>query len=276
MKTIICLGTKACDIGEAHEALSEPLKIKLIDVDIEGENCFAIPTQISAEEYEKHTPDLSSFFSDISDQILFIVSGESEAANCSLKILQQIKHKSIDIIYLVPQRDFLITKQILQERVIRNVLQEYTRSGLFNRIILLDSVLVEGIMGETSIKNFDAQFSATVLSLLRHLRNLESLEPLIDSSNKPKENARILTLGYYDYVSDSELPAYNMSMIDDKIYHFFLSEQTLDSNAKMLREIKEKLKNKVIDTTRISFTINSNSAQTDFCFVVSHSKAVQQ
>lgn len=275
MKTIICLGPKACDIGEAHESLSEGLVIKLIDKDIEGDNCYSISAQNSPEEYEKNTPKMSKFFSDITDEVLFILSGESEVASCSLKILQQIKDKKITIVYLLPQRDFLTIKQTLQERMIRNVMQEYARSGIFRNIILLDSSLVENIMGETSIKNFDTQFSATIMSLLRTYRNLQHLEAIIDHSNNPRDISRIMTLGYYDLSADAESSAYNMKMIDDKVYHFFLCDETLNGDAKMLREIKDKLKNKSIDNTKISYSIYNSTGNTDFCYVVSYSKAIQ-
>lgn len=273
MNSIICLGTKACDVGEAHEVLSEPLIIKLIDVNVEGENCFSLQPQQTPEEYEKNTPDLSAFFKDVGDEVLFIVSGECEAANCSLKILQQIKHKKINIVYLIPQLDFLTAKQVMQERVIRSVLQEYTRSGLFQSMILLDSLAIENLMGETTIKDFDAQFSVTILALLRNFRNLKLNEPIINNANKPKEISRIVTLGYYDFTNDIERLAFNLKLTDDKIYHFFLSEQTLGSSAKMLREIKDKIKTKAVDNTKVSFTINHGA--TDFCFVVSYSRAVQ-
>ena len=88
MRTIICLGTKACDVGELFEEQNED--IRLIDVDIEGDNCYSITPQKSAEEYEKNTPNLKSFFSGIPEEILFILSGESDVINCSLKVLQQI------------------------------------------------------------------------------------------------------------------------------------------------------------------------------------------
>ena len=275
MTTIICLGPKACDIGEAHEVLSEPLKIKLIDLDIEGDNCYSISPQKTPEDYENNTPDLSAFLADIDDEILFIVTGECEVASCSLKILQQIKHKEITVVYLVPHKDFLTTRQLMQERVVRNVLQEYARSGLFKNIILLDSQLLESVMPPSSIKNFDSQFNLTVLNLLRTYRNIQNFESLIDHSNKPKDVSRMITFAYYDLESDSERTVYNMEMVDDKIYHFFLTEASLNSDSKMLREIKDKLKNKAVDITKISYTIDSTITEANFCFVVYHSKLIQ-
>lgn len=276
MKTIICLGAKACDIGETYEISSDaPYIIKLIDKDIEGENCFSIAPQNSPEEYERNTPDLAKFLSDIGDEVMFFLSGECEVANCALAILQQIKTKKISIVYLVPQLDFLTYTQKIQERVIRNVLQEYTRSGVFENIILLDSTLIESIMGETSIKNFDVQFNLTVKSLLRTHISIKTGEPIIDNSNKPKDASRIMTFAYYNSLNDSENSMYNMLSIDDKVYHFFLTEETLNGDSKVLRSIKDKLKSKVVDNTKVSYTINSTSADADFCFVVYCSKAIQ-
>lgn len=274
MRTIICLGPKACDIGEAFENVPN-YQVKLIDKDIEGDNCFSIAKQKAPEEYEKNTPNMSEFLSDISEEILFILSGESEVANCSLKILQQIKDKKINIAYLFPQLEFLTNKQVLQERMIRNVLQEYTRSGIFQNIILLDCTLIENIMGETSIKDFDAQFSLTAMRVLNTFIDAKSTEPEIDKSHTPKDISKIMTFAYYDFLNNIERPVYNMSMVEDKIYHFYFTEETLNGNSKMLREIKYKLKNKAVDNTKVSYTIRGTTAEADFCFVTYHSKVIQ-
>lgn len=276
MKSIVCLGKKACDIGECFEAYSETPSIKLIDVDIEGDNCFSVPPQKTAEEYEKNTPDLSSFLSDINEEVLFIVSGESAVANCSLRILQQIKYKKISIAYILPQLEFLTAKQVMQEKVIRSVLQEYARSGVFHEMILFNANMVEGLIGETSIKDFDSEYNLTVVRLLRSYFYSNSAEKIIDQSSPPQDVSRIITFGYYDITSDSERCAYDLKFVTDKIYHFFLSEETLDGNIKGLRELKNKIKNKAVDNTRVSYTIKTTSGKTDHCFVIYYSKATQQ
>jgi hypothetical protein len=276
MKTIICLGPKACSIGELYEVSAEPLTIKLIDKEVEGENCFSIPSQKTPEDYEKNTPDLTTFFSDITDEILFIVSGECEVANCSLKILHQIKDKKITIVYLVPSLDFLSTKQALQERVIRNILQEYTRSGLFQKIILLDNAAVESTLNSVSINNYESSFNGVIYSALQNHKAILIIDPILDYANKPKDISRIVTFGYYYVDTDQEVLLYNMNMVDDKIYHFYLSEETLNKDLKLLKTIKEKLKNKANENTKISYTIRMSSTESNFCFVEAYTKLIQQ
>jgi hypothetical protein len=275
MKTIICLGPKACDIGETFEITAAPYFVRLIDRDIEGDNCFNIPSQRTAEDYEKNTPDMSAFLSDVTDEVYVLISGESEVANCALRILKQIRHKKISIVYLTPSQDFISTKQALQEKAIRGILQEYTRSGLFEKMILFDSILIEKAMGPSTIKNYDSLFNSTVKKALENHFFLPLGELIIDSANKPKEVSRIMTFGYYFIEQDQEILFNNLNLIDNKIYHFYFTEQTLENDVILLKTIKENLKNKNTDFTKISYTIRKAPGNVNFCFLEAYTKVVQ-
>lgn len=276
MKTIICLGPKACDIGELFEEYPNLYYVRLIDKDIEGDNCFSIAPQKTPEEYEKNTPNLGQFFSKITDEVVFITSGAADVANSSLRILQQIKDKKISIVYLTPFSEFLTNKQVMQERLIRGVLQEYTRSGLFEKMIIFDNSLVERVMGPSTIKDYDFLFNNTIKKALENHYALSSGELIIDAANAPKEVSRILSFGYYYLEQDQELALNNLNMIDDKIYHFYLSEQTLNNDVKLLNTIKENLKKKTQENTKVSYTIRKSPTNNNFCFVEAYTKVVQR
>ena len=91
MHTVIGLGLSGCNLAELFEANAD-YKVKLLDCDIEGENCFSIRAQATSEDYEKNTPDLTDFLSDSSEKIIFIVDGSTKIAGCSLQILKQLKN----------------------------------------------------------------------------------------------------------------------------------------------------------------------------------------
>lgn len=275
MQTIICLGPKACDIGEIFEN-NENYQVKLIDKEIEGDNCYSLAKQKSSEDYEKNVPDMSVFLSDICNEILFITTGECDVLSSSLKILQQVKDKSITLIYLRPNADFLGRQGILQDRMAFNIFQEYTRSGLFKRLFLVNEENIEQhLLNEMPITEIYEAYLKMIYNFILNLNIVDS-EPLINHFSEPKETSRISTYAFYDLHTDIEVPMYNFYLVDDKAYHFFLTEETLNTNKTIMREIKDKLKNKGVDNTKISYTIHKAAGETDYCFVVYYSKAIQQ
>jgi len=275
MKTIICLGPKACDIGELFENNSH-FQVKLVDKEIEGDNCFSLIKQKTPEDYEKNVPDMSAFLNDVCDEILFITTGECDVLSSSLKILQQVKQKDISIIYLRPNTDFLGRQGVLQDRMAFNVFQEYARSGLFKKMFLINEENVEQhLLNEMPITEIYDSYLKMIYNFVLNL-NSAAQEPLIDNSSQPSDVSRICTFSFYDLHADKEAPMYDLELIDDKIYHFFLTEETLKTNTKLMREIKDKLKNKMIDKTKISYTIHKTSSNIDYCFAVHYSRAIQQ
>lgn len=272
MRTVICLGHKACDIGELFE---KDFQVKLIDVDIEGENCFSLSAQKTPEDYEKNVPQMDTFFNDISDEVLFITSADTDALSCSLKILEQIKHKSISIVYLRSDRSFLTSRGVMVDRVAFNVLQEYTRSGLFKNMFLIDETQMDAFVSESAVEEYYETYLKFVRDMI--LNHISSQgEAIIDNNIAPAENERIATFAIYNLADDRETALYNINFINTKNYHFFLTEDTLKNDKKIMRSIKEKIKNKAVDSTRVSYTIRSTSAKTDYCFVVYYSKAISQ
>ena len=275
MITVICLGPKACDIGEIFED-SKEYNVKLIDKEIEGENCFGINPQKTPEEYELNTPNMSEYLSDTSEEVLFITSGEAEVLSCSLKILQQIKDKKISIAYLRPALDFLNFKGQMQDKLVYNVLQQYTRSGIFQKMYLFGDASIEILMADTSINEYDKKYYNLIYNSLTNYIKLNNVECLIDNSNKPSDISRIITFGYYDVNLDIENVFYPIKNCDSKIYNFYINEETLENDKTLHKKIKEKIKNKNIDNTKCSYTIRGTNAEQSFCYVVAYSKFIQE
>lgn len=275
MITVICLGSKACDLGEIFENSKEYI-VKLIDKEIEGDNCFSIKEQNTPEDYELKTPDMREYFSDISDDVLFITSGDSEVLSCSLKILQQIKHKKISIAYLRPTLDFLTIKGQMQDKLAFNVLQEYTRSGLFDNIYLFGDSSIEVLMSDTSINEYDKKYYNLIYNSLTNYLKLDNVDCLINNANRPSNISKIITFGYYDVSSDVESLFYPIKYCDSKIYNFYINEESLNTDKILHKKIKEKIKNKNVDTTKCSYTIKATTAEQNFCYVVAYSKLIQE
>lgn len=272
MQTVICLGPKACDIGELFEKNSNYIT-KLIDKEIEGNNCFSLKRQTSPEDYEKHCPDLTDFFSNISDDILFITSGDCDVLSAALRILSYVKNKKIDILYLKSAKKYNIN---LVDKLAFSVFQEYTRSGIFNRMYILDETNLEEFLGDIPIVDWYENYLSLIYNTYNSINILQNKQAIINSYFPPKNVSRICTLGFYDLDNDSEKMFFNLKNIDDKCYNFVINENSLKTDNKLFKLIKENIKNKVVDNIKISYKIHSTSNEKNYCYVVAHTKFIQE
>lgn len=274
MYTIIGLGSAGCNIAELFE--TGGYKVKLIDVDIEGDNCFSFPVQNSVEEYEKHTPDLSAFFSDVTDKIILILAGSGKISGSTLKVLKQLKNKELNILYIRPDIELLSSYGKLQDRLTFNVLQEYARSGVFKSIMLISNTELETILGDVPILEYNSSLNKIIYNILESYIASQSKDAVIDNANPPKEISRIVTFGVYDIENNIEKIVYQFNNIDDKCYHFFINENELKTNNKLFRVIKERMREKIIDNTKISYKIYSTNYDKNYCYFVAYSKKIQE
>lgn len=275
MQTVICLGSKACDVGEAFEQ-NNNYDVKLFDVGIEGDNCFAIPKQESPEAYEKYCPDVSKQLANCSDVIYFITSGDSDVASCSLKILQTVKDKTIYIFYIKPDASFLSKESVLLDKLYFNVFQEYTRSGVFKKMFLFDQRLIENCMGDVSVLTFKEEYSKFIYNTIHGLFALKNIEPIINNQSSISDINRIATLGYYDINNNYENLLFNLKNTDDKCYNFVFNEETLKKDNKLFKKIKDKIKEKNIDNIQVSYAIYSTDSNNDYCLIEQYTKFIQQ
>jgi len=274
MQTVICLGDKACDIGEKFEN-NDNYKVKLLDIDIEGDNCFSLKRYESPEEYEKNTPNFKKFFHDISDDVLFITSGDSELASCSLKLLEQIKNKNISVSYIIPEIEFLSETQILQSRAIFKIFQEYARSALFAELILLDEKNTETIIGDLPITEVADSYNSLIYNCINSIYNLQNADPIIKYDSKPNPTNRICSIGYYDLESDTEKLFFNLNLIQNKCYNFFINEENLKNDNTLYKKIKQKIKSKTGDNIKLSYTIHSTKNNNNYCYLKAYTKIIQ-
>jgi len=274
MYTIIGLGSAGCNIAEMFERGN--YKVKLIDVDIDGENCFSLKAQKTPEDYEKNKPDLSEFFSDITYKVILLVGGSGKISGTALQILNQIKHAELNVVYIRPDTELLGNTAKLQDRLTFNVLQEYARSGIFKSIILISNSIIENLVGDVSIIEYNNTINKVIYNMVDNYLSMSEKEPIIDNSTHPKEVSRIITIGVYDIEKNAEQLFYPFDFIDDKCYYFAINENDLKSNGKLFKLIKDRMREKVVDKTKISYRIHSTKHEQNYCFVVAYSKKIQE
>lgn len=195
-------GRAACKIADCFEKYSLYTIFK-IDEEIEDSRYSkSLKKYTTPEEYEQKCPSLKTFFKSLKgDEVLFISVGSSPITGCTLRILEHLQNKKITILYVRPDLSLLNDKPLQQERVTFNVLQEYSRSGLFEKIYLVDNPTIEQILGEIPITQYYEKLNEFISSTFHLITVYKHIKPVFETHLEIPEVARIATIGIRDIES---------------------------------------------------------------------------
>ena len=205
MISIIGIGRGASQIAQKFSSIKNYEVYCLNDkIKTNTDRAFKLKKFKTPEEYEKNIPDLREFFSSIRGRAQIFVMGSSMSSNYVLGVLQQIKHKDIDLFYVQPDVELLTGMPRVLEKITFGILQEYARSGLFRNITFLSNLSLEQVLGEIPIKTYYEVLNETIFSTVHYLNFFEYTEPEIGMIAKVDEINRIRSVARLDVESLEE------------------------------------------------------------------------
>ena len=231
-----------------------------------------------AEDCEEKAPKLSSYktLEAVQDRVQVFVCGSSFSANYTLAILEQIKDKKIDIFYIKPDTDLLIGEVKLQERAIFGILQEYTRSGLFNSFTILSNPAIEKTIGEIPIKKYFDTINKNIYYAVHYLNVFDHTEPLVGNLSKPSEVQKIRTVGIITVDKLGEQWYYKMQEDRDVAYYLCIASNRLETDGKLHSKVVQSLKSKPRNAFKnVTYAIYESPYESDFGFCVAHTNFIQ-
>ena len=274
METIIGLGLAGCRIADAFAEHSQYEAYK-IDAGLEGENCFNMPKHASHEGYEKDAPDMTEFFGDVSGEILFVVGGAGTISGASLRILKQLRHCDINVLYIRPDIQLLGQTASLQEKMVYNVFQEYARSGVFRRLYLVSNPHLEELIGKVPIKGYFSHLNSTLINIMHMVNVFNHTEPEMSTHIEPLNAARISTLGVLDLEKNEEKILFPLNEVRERCYYYGIREEQLENDGELLEMVKRQVKAKKDEDTKVSYRIFSTQYDHNLCFFAAHSAQIQ-
>jgi hypothetical protein len=219
---------------------------------------------------------VNKFFSDLGEHVQFFVVGGSLSSNYSLGILEQIKDKKIDLIYIKPDTDLLTGYPVLVENAVFGVLQEYARSGLFNSLTVISNLNLERCLGDLPIKTYYHSLNQFIFSTIHHVNYFVHTEPEIGQVSKPAPINRIRTIAGLDIKNLEEKWFFDLDTPRELCYYLAINSEKLETEGGLHRRIVDMLKEKPRNAFRkISYAIYETPYH-DFGFCVAHTNVVQQ
>ena len=275
---IIGLGQAGCNIAECFKQYSQYKVIK-IDTGLEkAKGVYALEHQDKPEDYENKFPNLKrALLKGVNGQTLLITSC-GFVSGASLHLLEQLKNKcQISVLYIKPDGSSLSKEKSLQDNLIFNVMQEYARSGVLERLYIVDNVKLSDIVGDTPVREYYNKINELISSTLHMINVFENSKAVMNTFSKPIDVARISTLGLVDYETEEEKMFFGLDMPREKRYYYAIPEDVLESDGTLVKKIKKQVKNNVEhDTMKSSYQIHSTNYDKPYVYFVSNSSFIQK
>ena len=274
MDTVIGLGAAGCNIADEFAKYSQ-YKIYKIDNGLDGlkqEGVYDMPWQDSTERYEEKCPDMTNFFKGLSGDVLFVLGGSGNISGAALTILEHIKHCNINILYIRPDLDSINIIKQRQEWVVFNVLQEYARSGVFERIYLVDNSKVEQALGKVPVIGYYDKLNSVIVSSLHMINVYNHIGSVVNTFSKPLAGRRISTIGFYDTKNNENNLFYSLDNVGEMRYYYAINREKLETDGDILKKVREQIKG----DTEASYGIFATNYEQDYVYTVAHSSEIQR
>ena len=276
MDTIIGLGNAGCNIVDKFAQFPQYLTYKL-DVGLERTpTTFPLKRHEKFEEYEEKLPSLKSFFKDVDGEILFVVAGSGKVSSAALQILQYLKKCKINILYIKPELSLLNKHQARLEKLVYNVFQEYTRSGVFERMYIISNEEVAQVVGDISVKNHNNKINEMIVSTIHMINVYNNNDSVIDTYCELPVGARLSTIGMSDLEKNEDRMFFSLDNVSDIVYYYTHNKDKLESDFELMNKIKKAVASKKVDVSRVTYGIFETDYEQDYIYCLNHSSVIQK
>lgn len=264
---VIGIGGAGCHIASCF---SKGHKKILLNIDKFPSTCKKV------EDFEAKCPAFKKELSFRQKECWVIVSGAGKVAGATLRILEKIKNKTINVVYICPDPLLATPIQLKRHKVVFNVLQEYARSGLFNSIYLVSNREMLNIAGEGPISSIYGDVNKTIANIIETIEYFKSQEPVLGSIADSNDISRIKTFGIGHLEKNQENLAFLLDNVTEIGYIYSVSQDELDQQNDLLTEIKEKIQKDKESKILSSFAIFSSFHEQSFFYSIQSTHYIQK
>jgi hypothetical protein len=272
---IIGLGKAGCNIARAFSKFPQ---YNCVGIDVDPTSDIVIKKKSSHEEYDAKFPNLTRRFPiEEGEGILLIVCGAGTISGGVLRLLEQLKSRKEDIsvLYIKPDGDLLSELHRTQERVVRNILQEYARSGQLDMIYLVENSEIAKGIGEVPIIGYFDVLNQGLVNLLHMINVFRNSEPVMGNFGAPTEIARICTIGVVDLENNKENWFLDLQNARDVVYYYGINEEELRTDGTLFKKITDFVKSKSDDSINVSYGVYKTTYDQQYCYCIKYSSVIQ-
>ena len=230
---------------------------------------FNLPELNGPEEYEAmNFAKLKKWLTTIDKHCTVFLCGASNSSGITLRTLEILHNRGVklEVVYFMPEVEVLSEEKTLQERACRGILQNYARSGLFEKICMVSNLRLEEIAGTTNVFDYFNQINHVFTSAYYMVDVFKNTKAIASTFKKPKESCRITTLGLTAMASEEKL-FFPLENVVEMVYYYGINEEKLKTEENLFRTITNKVKEKITEERKVSFGIYPTQYEDDYIYV---------
>ena len=275
---VIGLGTAGCNIADQFARFPQYKVYKLNEGEEKSKNCYNMPKVEAIDEYEAASLNLKTFFRGLrtNDDVMLIVCGAAKVSAATLKVLEHIKRCRISVLYIRPDRTLLSKDVLMHERVAFHVLQEYARSGVFEKTYLIDNRFVEKVLDNVPILGYYERLNELIVNTIHMTNVFANTDSVYSTPNTPLATARISTFGIVDIEKDEEKLLFPLDTINERCYIYAINRKQLETDGELFTALRDRSAKMVDDETTVSVQIHSTEYEDNYGYIIASTSETQQ
>jgi hypothetical protein len=264
---VIGIGTAGCKVANSF---SKGHKKILIGPDKFPKTCKSV------EDYENKCPSLKKELTFSQKECWVFVCGASKTSGATLRILEKIKNKKLNVVYLVSDDLLSTPTQIKQDKVAFNVLQQFARSGLISSLYLVSNIALVSIAGEGPISDIYRNANATIANIVETIEYFKNNKPVLGTIAETKDISRIKTFSVGALDHNEEKLLFPLDNVTEAGYIYSINEDELNQENDLLMLIKDKVSQDKENNLLSSFVIFSSSHDRSFYYAIKSTHFIQE
>jgi hypothetical protein len=236
----------------------------------------ALEEQDHPEKYEQNTIHTPFNLDEDDKEIDFFISGDEMVCAASLKILENYKDCNIRIFYIKPNQKFLTDLQKMTDRVVYNVLQEYTRSKKFDSIYIINYEDVAKTVGKIPIIGYYDKLNSVIVDTIHMINFFDHNEAIIGNELESLPTYCINSIGIMNADTGVESMFFNLDECREKRYYYSINNKQLQTDGELFEKLSDQMENKSEEFVKNSFGVYSNSFDKNYCYIVKKSPHIQR
>ena len=269
---IIGLGQAGCNLARKFAKYPQ---YNAYTIDVTDDADIKIDEHSTHEEYDQSFPKISEKLKLNEDGCLVIVCGAGKISGGILNLLELVSGKKTSVLYIQPDLALLSEIQKTQEKIVKNVLQEYARSGLLERIYLIDNNLLQKGIGEVPILGYFDVLNQALVNTFHMINVFKHSKPVIGNFIEPSPLVRIATIGVMELEKSEEKWFFDLQNPRDVVYYYGINEEELKTDGTLFKQVTEFVKSKIEEKVSVSYGVFQTSYEQKYCYCIKYSSVVQ-